>query len=61
MTFVFQTCWYIYPFVIDLQILMMLIVGHVLDCLLMMQVILFPELDITLLSYFQAIMVLTRI
>ena len=40
---------------------MMLIVGHVLDCLLMMQVILFPELDITLLSYFQAIMVLTRI
>ena len=37
---------------------MMLIVGHVLDCLLMMQVILFPELDITLLSYFQAIMVL---
>ena len=34
------------------QILMMVIVDHVLDCLLMIKVILFPQLDITLFSYF---------
>ena len=51
--------WSIYSFV-DLEILMGVTVGHVLDCLLMTQVILFPQLDITLLS-FQAIVFLIRI
>lgn len=36
-------------------------VGHVLDCLLIMQMILFLRLNITLLAYFQAIMFLIRI
>ena len=34
--FIFQMCWIIYSFVINLQILMRVVVGHVLDCLLMM-------------------------
>ena len=34
--FVFQMCWRIYSFVIDLQILMKVILDHVLNCLLMM-------------------------
>ena len=43
------------------QILMRVIVDHVLGCFLMMHVILFPQLNITLLSHFQVIMFLIRI
>ena len=59
--FVFQMCWRIYSFVIDLQILMKVILDHVLNCLLMMQVILFPHILITLLAYLHAIIFLLRI